>query len=210
MSAAFVPPRGSAKVTGNSSARKPRCAKPRLRHFLESGHELARCWHCASQRTALSRTQGSENRAVDQATELWLDTPPVALTVVFTGSAVYRVIKHRKQGRVPFVIASIILGSLMVVPVRTIEFSETKIAARSLACAMSRLRSSRSAAKSEDLSVFLGPAPNKGTFRFHLVASVTELALGLANSILQSDGSGGNGNHPPPVREILGPSACIR
>jgi len=165
MSAAFGPPPPSARVAGKLSARQPRCAKRCVRQVPESGHALARCRRCASQRTALSLTPSSKNRNVDQATELWIDILPAALTVAFAGVAIYRGIQHRKQGLVPFIIASIISGSLLAVPVETIEFSGTKIAARQprLRDVSIEMNSLGSQVKPEDLAVFLVPAPNKGT-----------------------------------------------
>ena len=72
--------------------------------------------------------------------------------------------QHRKQGLVPFIIASIIPGSLLAVPVETIAFSETKIATRQprLRDVSIEIKSLGSQVKPEDLSFFLVPAPNKG------------------------------------------------
>lgn len=97
--------------------------------------------------------------------EMWIDILLVVLTVAFAGVAIYRGIKHRKEGIVPFIIASIILGSLLALPVETIEFLGTKIAIRGprLRDVSIEIKSLGSQLKPEDLSVFLVPAPNKGT-----------------------------------------------
>lgn len=72
--------------------------------------------------------------------------------------------QHRKQGIVPFIIASIIPGSLLAVPVETIEFSGTKIATRQprLRDVSIEIKSLGSQVKPEDLSFILVPAPHKG------------------------------------------------
>ena len=87
------------------------------------------------------------------------------LTVLFASEAIYRGIQHRKQGLVPFIVASIIFGPLLPVPTEAIEFSGTKIATRQprLRDVSIEIKPLGSRVKPEDLSVFLVLAPNKGT-----------------------------------------------
>ncbi len=138
----------SARGAGDSSAPQPRSAKPCLRQFPESAHAVARCRRRASQWTALSRTRSSENRDVDQATELWIDILLAVLTVAFAGwpSPVKPSTASKASCRSSSPRSS--QARCWLCLSRPSNSLEPRSRPGSLGCAMSQLRSSRPAAKS--------------------------------------------------------------
>ena len=96
---------------------------------------------------------------------MWIDILLGALAIAFAGVAIYKGIKHRREGIAFFIIASIILGALVAVPVESIEFAGTKIAIRGprLRDVSIEIKSLSSQVQADELSVFLVPTQNQGT-----------------------------------------------
>ena len=96
---------------------------------------------------------------------LWIDILLVVLTGAFACVAIYRGIKLHGKGTTSFLVASIVLGALLAVPVETIEFLGTKISIRGprLRDVSIEIESLSSQVRADELSVFLVPARNRGT-----------------------------------------------